>query len=303
MRQLVLFALLLGTGRFALAEASASAPPAAPHAARFPRESLLLGAHRGGRDLWPENTLVAFTEAAKRWPSVLLEGDIRRSADGHAVLIHDAMVDRTTDGVGLVAEKTLAELKALDAGYRFTHDEGQTFPYRGQGVTIPTLAEVIAAVPKHLFLIELKDGAELAETVITVLRETHAASRFLIASFDAACMQKIRTLAPEIATCYDSANALAMLQALRSGDWDAYTPTDTILSISRNLEERFLVTPEEIAKIRAKGILYQCFTINDPEEMSRRLQIGVDSILTDKPDTLAEIIAEYQAAHRSSETK
>lgn len=303
MRQLALFIAVLGTGNLVFADACAPAPETEAHADRFPRESLLLGAHRGGRDLWPENTLLAFTEAAKRWPNVLLEGDIRRSADEHAVLIHDAMVDRTTDGAGLVAGKTLAELKTLDAGYRFTHDDGQTFPYRGQSVTIPTLAEVIAAVPKHLFLIELKDGPELAQAVVNVLRETHAVNRFLIASFDTACMQKVRTLAPEIATCYDADNALAMLQALRSANWDAYTPTDTMLSISRDLESRFLITPEEIAKVRAKGILYQCFTINDAGEMRRRLQIGVDSILTDKPDVLAEIIAEHEAAQRPIETK
>ena len=112
--------------------------PARPEnaAARFPvfAKPMLLGAHRGGRALWPENTVVAFRACAERWPDILLEGDLHLTADGHVVVLHDATVDRTTDGAGPVAGMTLEQVKQLDAGYRFTPDDGATFPWRGKGV-------------------------------------------------------------------------------------------------------------------------------------------------------------------------
>jgi glycerophosphoryl diester phosphodiesterase len=85
-------------------------------------------AHRGGAEIAPENTLEGFREGLRVGAGVL-ELDVHTTADGHVVVIHDATVDRTTDSPGTVREMTLAELKRLDAGYRFTRDEGGTFPY------------------------------------------------------------------------------------------------------------------------------------------------------------------------------
>ncbi len=104
-------------------------------------------AHRGGSRLAPENTLAAFEHATSLGVDVL-EMDLRSSADGVVVAMHDDGVDRTTDGTGPVTGLTLADLKALDAGYRFSRDGGATFPHRGQGVSIPTLDEVLTAVDR-----------------------------------------------------------------------------------------------------------------------------------------------------------
>jgi glycerophosphoryl diester phosphodiesterase len=112
-------------------------------------------AHRGGSHLAPENTLAAFTLGA-RYGANALETDIQLTRDGEVVTIHDATVDRTTDGTGLVASSTLAELRRLDAGFRFTPDGGATYPMRGQGISIPTLAEVFAAFPTLRINIDLK---------------------------------------------------------------------------------------------------------------------------------------------------
>ncbi|MFN7955995.1 MAG: glycerophosphodiester phosphodiesterase family protein [bacterium] len=98
-------------------------------------------AHRGGAALFPENTLEAFRAAAARWPTAVIETDVRLTADGVPVLIHDPTVDRTTNGKGAVAAQPLAELARLDAAYRFSTDGDRTFPSRGRGVRIPTLEE------------------------------------------------------------------------------------------------------------------------------------------------------------------
>src|SRR5688572_18850985 len=119
----------------------------------------LLIAHRGGAGLMPENTLAAFISASDDWAADMIELDVHASADGHCVVIHDDTLERTTSGSGPVAARTLAQLKSLDAGYHFTRDGGRTFPFRGLGITIPTIEEVLERLPKMRLTIEVKTGA------------------------------------------------------------------------------------------------------------------------------------------------
>ena len=250
---------------------------------------MLLGAHRGGKGEWPENTVFAYSEAAKKYPDILLEGDLRLSQDGVVVVVHDATADRTTDGSGAVKDMTLAQLKALDAGYRFTPDEGKMFPFRGKGIVIPTLEEVLQAIPKNRFLLELKDGEGLAVKVTAILRKYKAGERILIASFKPELMAAMRKQMPEIATCYDRGGALALLSALRVGDWDAYKPTARMLSLPKHYVTQFKLTTEEFRRMQEKGVLVQVHTLNTIEEISHFMAMGVDSILTDYPGLLAQL--------------
>src|ERR1700752_3879311 len=103
----------------------------------------LVIAHRGNSAFFPENTLESFDQAVAIGADAL-EFDVRLSRDGRAVVIHDATLERTTNGAGEVAALTVDELQRLDAGYRFTHDGGRTFPFRGRGLTIPTLEMVLS---------------------------------------------------------------------------------------------------------------------------------------------------------------
>jgi len=113
--------------------------------------------HRGASGERPENTLPAFERALAQGARIL-ETDVHPTRDGVAVIFHDGELDRTTDGFGPIAARTLAELKELDAGYRFSPDGGASFPCRGRGTTIPTLAEAFAAFPDARFNIEVKEG-------------------------------------------------------------------------------------------------------------------------------------------------
>src|SRR5690348_16209850 len=116
----------------------------------------LFFAHRGGSALAPENTLVAY-EKGLSYGADALELDIHPTCDGEIVVIHDDTLDRTTDGSGRVSGFTLDDLRQFDAGYRFTPDSGATYPYRGQGVRIPTLAEVYERFSDARVNIEIKE--------------------------------------------------------------------------------------------------------------------------------------------------
>lgn len=270
----------------------ADAPASPAKRTPFLAKPFLIGVHRGGRALRPENTVEAYTHAAATWPDVLLEGDARLTKDGQVVLLHDADVDRTTNGTGSVASMTLAQIKELDAGYRFTPDNGNVFPYRGKGLTIPTLAEALVAAPQSRFLIELKPQPGIADAVARVLKEAHAEDRVAVASFIPAYMEQIRKEIPTLTCCYDLVEGTQLLWNLRQGDWNAYKPTADILAVDTEFIETLHITMDDLRAIQRKGIAVLVHTINDPKAMREFLDAGMDCILTDNPGLLAELIAQ-----------
>lgn len=294
--------ILTGMSQFLMMARADEAGASTPNAKPFFKKPFLLGAHRGGKSLWPENTVLAFEKAAARFPGILLETDARFTADGAVVLMHDATVDRTTDGTGNLSSLTLEQVKAFDAGYRFSPDQGVSFPYRGQGIRVPTLAEALNGLPGSRFLVEFKGDPALADAGIAIIREAHALDRVLIASFVPETMARVRTLAPDVATCYDFTDGAALLAALRGDGWTDYRPADDVLSLDEGMVSQFKITPEEVYKVRQKGILFQIHTINDRADMTKVLNWGADSILTDRPDLLAEVLA-ARATRSTTETK
>lgn len=257
------------------------------------RGPIVVGAHRGGAAICPENTLVGFRAIYEAWPDMLIEADARLSLDGQVVLIHDERVDRTTDGGGLVAEKSASDLRTLDAGSRFTADGGVTYPYRGRGVVIPTLKETLAALPTARFMIELKDVPGIADAVVKVITDARAENRVLLASYQPGPMIRVRELSPHIATAYDLVNGAQLLLQLRSANWDSYEPVASVLSVDIETFEQVKLTADEIAKIRNKGILFQVHTINDKAKMIELFKLGVDGLLSDMPNVLVVAFNEY----------
>ena len=160
----------------------------------------LLFAHRGGSTLAPENTIAAFANGV-RFGADALELDVRLTADNQVVVFHDETLERTTNGSGKVRDHTLAELKQLDAGYHFSTDDGATYPFRDQGVTIPTLAEVYVDFPAHQINVDIKDPLlEAAERLDEVIEEAGATDRTIVGSFHSDILTHFRSLAPAVAT-------------------------------------------------------------------------------------------------------
>jgi len=257
----------------------------------FFEKPLVLGAHRGGAACWPENTLEAFRQASARWPDILLESDAHLTADGHLVLLHDGDVERTTQGKGRVRDLTLAQIKELDAGYRFTCDGGATYPYRGKGLTIPTFEEVLTALPQVRFLIEMKPQGDTVGAMVALLRKANALDRVALASLNPLAMAALQRLEPRAIRCYDLLSGMTLLGRLRGPDWASYEPAAEVLAIDEDMIKGFHIQPEELRAVRDKGIVVLVHTVNHADAMRRYIDIGLDSILTDHPDILAGVLA------------
>lgn len=250
----------------------------------------LVIAHRGGAALWPENTLYAFERAAALGADVI-ETDVRLTADGALVLVHDETVARTTDGAGRVSELTLAELKRLDAGHRFTPDGGRTFPFRGRGLTVPTLAEAFALPGALRFNVEPKDDSpRLVTALCAAVREQRMAERVVVAAFRHATLEQFRRECPEVATSASASEASHFLALYKAGLAASYSPPMHALQVPEYAGALHVLTREFVEAAHARNLHVHAWTVNTAEDMRRLLDLGVDGIMTDHPDRLLEIL-------------
>jgi glycerophosphoryl diester phosphodiesterase len=278
-------------------------------------DTFLHFAHQGGGLLAPENTLVAFALGATYEPDAL-ELDIQVARDGHIVVIHDPTVDRTTNGHGLVSSFPLAELRRLDAGYHFTPDRGQTYPFRGQGVAIPTLREVFERFPTKVINIDLKEPAPgKEERLWRTIQEARAADRVIVGSFVCASLRRFRRLTGEtVATSACPREVLAFVLLARSRTMSrgihaarVWRPCYHALQVPEVRRGLRLVTPATIRVAHQLGIQVHVWTINECPDMERLLDWGVDGMMTDRPDRLAAVLRERRlraaSAHRRTNVR
>ncbi len=284
LRHLLFFVLVCS---FAVPLAQAEPLPDKP----FFDEPFLFGVHRGGAKWRPESTLKTFQEAAKTWPGIVLESDVRMTSDGVVVLHHDAKVDRTTNGEGAVADLTWEYVQSLDAGYNFTNDGGETFPYRGKGYRIPKLDDVLQALPESRFLIEFKDQPGIADAAVAIMQQAKAVDRILVASFNPDHMERAESLEPRLATCFDSNSRPRLVETLRNGDWANYEPEDDVFILNYARIDRYGITVEDFPRIQAKGIPIIVYTMDKPDVIGQAIAEGVNGMLTDRPDVMGSVLA------------
>ncbi|NNE19658.1 MAG: glycerophosphodiester phosphodiesterase, partial [Myxococcales bacterium] len=157
-------------------------------------------AHRGGRRIRPEHTLLAYDQALQDGADIL-ELDVHETSDGMLVVIHDDTVDRTTDCTGLIKEMTFADIRNCDAGYEFSNDDGQTYPYRGMGLVVPTMDEVFDRYPDTPFIIEVKQSdPSIVDHFVEVIREYGVEDKMTGSAFADSLLSELRAAAPEIPT-------------------------------------------------------------------------------------------------------
>ena len=254
----------------------------------------LVFAHRGGGGLFPENTIEAFEYSVDLGVDVL-ELDIHSTSDGKLVVLHDRTVDRTTNGQGNVSDLTLEELKKLDAGYKFTTDGGQTFPFRGRGITIPTLEEVFAAFPTMTFNIEPKQQTpSITKPLCSILREKNATGNVIVGSFRQEVLDEFRAECSEVATSASPAEASQFLAYYKTGIAASYTPPMQALQVPENVGYLNVVSKDFVEAAHKLNLKVHVWTINKPEDMQRLLDIGVDGIMTDYPDRLLNLLNNRQ---------
>jgi len=238
------------------------------------RDLVAVTAHRGSALAAPENTLPAIEQAIADGAD-FVELDVRQTRDGHLVLSHDKDFLRTAGIAANVWDMTLAEVRRLDVGSHFHPSYANT--------RVPTLTEAIEILRGRARLyLEVKTAAatpDLVDRVLDTLREQRFLDRTLLASLDAAALRTARRLEPRLRTsllvhtAIGAASEPVSAQALRVGSLDAAT----------------------VQRLRSRGQEVHVWTVNDPRTMARCLYLGVDNIITDRPDLLVSLLGSRAA--------
>ncbi|MGH2807109.1 MAG: glycerophosphodiester phosphodiesterase [Actinomycetota bacterium] len=291
----------------------------------WPERRVLNIAHQGGEIEAPSNTLFAFKTATEKGADVL-ELDVHATADRELVVIHDATVNRTTDGSGRIDEMTLEQVKARDAAYWFVPDCGtchdapdEAYAYRGfatserpipdelaafepNDFTIPTLREVLEIFPKDFINIEIKATApettpyerELADLLAEFGRTTDT----IVVSFLDHAVEAFKTFAPDVSTATGTAETGAFWASTQGPLPGAPTVRHHALQVPIEFNGVTVVTPDFITDAHNSGYAVHVWTINDAETMRWLIAYGVDGIMTDRPTLLEEIVGEMHVKYK-----
>jgi glycerophosphoryl diester phosphodiesterase len=233
----------------------------------------LVFAHRGGSKIGPENTITAFDGGLAAGADGL-ELDVHLSRDGVVCVHHDRLLDRTTRATGPIAERTAAELAEVD---------------------VPMLREVLARYPRTPLIIELKQaGPLLASAVVDEVRRAGASDHVCLGSFSVAALRVARAKAPDIAT---SAGRFEVRMALYRS-WIRLSPGRVpyrafqVPEMSGNTR---VVSPRFVALAHRIGLPVQVWTVDEPADIRRLLDWGVDGIISDRPDVAFQVVREWTA--------
>lgn len=251
-------------------------------------------AHRGGGALGPENTIAAFDRGLAAGADGL-ELDIRLSADGIAVVCHDETLDRTTDASGAVSARTVAELARVDAGYRFADASGR-HPFRGQGVGIPTLRDVLARYPDIPLIVEMKpDTEEMGRALAAEVVAAGAVDRVCAAGYGSRSLAAARRAVPDMAS---SASRLEVRLALyRSwAGWPAKRTPYRGYQVPEHAGNLRVVSRRFIRHAHRAGLEVQLWTIDEAADMRRLLGWGVDALISNRPDLAVSIRNQFVSA-------
>ena len=282
MRALVVW-LPLGALALAPALALALGPVLGGTAAAQPAPATLLAAHRGGAQLWPENSLLAFRNATALGADYL-ELDVHETRDGELVVIHDPTLDRTTTGAGPVRARARAELRAL------------RLKDRAGAVTdepLPTLDEVVrlGAEGKRQLLLEIKVDEQggrypqIEEKVLAILDRHAMAERAVVMAFEEPTWRRVRELRPAI-----RAGALYSGRSLQG------RPLGDALEACQRAGVAFvglqhaLITPAVVAQSRRAGLSLGAWTVNDRDALTRVIALGPAIVISDRPDVARELL-------------
>lgn len=248
----------------------------------FHRSEPVIIAHRGSRLLWPENTMTGFGEAAG-YGAKFIETDLRVSADGILHCFHDAFLDRTTDGSGPIGSRSARDLQLLDAGYH--HRIGNAYPFRGQGVGVPTFASVLEAFPDFGFVVDIKNDG-VVEPLARMIKDRQLANRLIVGSFSTDRLFRLREICgKKVATSTGPAETVKAIAAGRVGARvDPFGSTTVALQVPVSWYGVPVVTDQLIEVAHRFGKLVHVWTINQVQEMKRLLDLGVDGVITDRVD-------------------
>ncbi len=242
-------------------------------------------AHRGSRHLWPENTMESFGGAVDLGYR-FLETDIHVTADDIVVCFHDDTVDRTTDGSGAVRSMSFDQLAVLDAGFR--HQLDLRYPFRGNDVRVPTLEEAVTSFPEASFIVDLK-GEGIVGPLAALIERLSLHDRLIVGSFSDRRLEEFR-VASGGRVPISSGPILSRRWLLSSRVGRAPGGHASVLQLPVQTRGVRVVDRRLVDTAHERGLQVHVWTVNDPGEMESLLEIGVDGIITDRPDLLKEVL-------------
>ena len=260
-------------------------------------EEFRVVAYRGGASERPENTLEAFEHAAALSPSLVMEMDIRRTADGVLVAAHDADVMRTTGAVGSVSALKYAALRELDAGFAF--ERAGQFPYRGKSLRVPRVEEVLASFPRHCFVLDVHDRhPSIASDIASLVQQQGAASRVVIASEISSVIQAIRRQHPDWLFGGTAGQLLArvLLSRVRLDVWAPRT--GGVLMIPETHHSLNVLSLRLVEQAHRRGERVWVWVVERTHDLRRLRALGVDGVFTGQPSAFTSACSELEVSPR-----
>ncbi len=267
----------------------------------LPRNSLaneygvVVMAHRGGSGLWPENTMLAFRKAVALGVDAL-EIDIHSTADGVLVVSHDPDVDRVTNGKGRINDMTFAALQELDAGYWWTADQGKTYPYRGQGITIPAVEELFQTFPEMWINVDIKQSQPaIVRPFADLIRRYNMSDKMMVGSFAGHTVAEFRRACPEVAAAASANEARLLFGLSVVGLEKLYRGRAQAMQLPEYEGRIHVITPRFVAAAHRVGTAVHVWTVDEEADMRRLIDLGVDGLMTDYPDRLLRVLGRLAA--------
>lgn len=245
-------------------------------------------AHRGGAGDAPENTIEAF-EIAHALGYRYIETDVHLTRDGVLVAFHDDRLDRVTDRSGAICDLAIADVEAADAGHTFSPDDGGSFPFRGRGLRVPRLTEILGRWPDARVNIDTKSDA-CVEPLARLLDDLRAWDRVCIGSFSDRRLSRIRALSGRRACTSMGPRAVATVRlAAATGSMPRLGADCIQVPISQGRIR--IVTRRFVDAAHRAGLRVHVWTINSESTINELLEIGVDGIMTDRLRVLQSVFA------------
>ena len=245
-------------------------------------------AHRGGAGEAPENTLAAF-EIAVGLGYGYFETDAHLTRDGVLVAFHDDKLDRVTDRSGAIAELAIAEVESADAGFSFSTDGGRSFPFRGCGIRVPRLEELLVRWPEVRINVDPKADACIGP-LAALLDRCSAWERVCIGSFSDRRLVRIRALGRGRACTSMGPAAVALARLAAASGRIPHLGADCLQVPLRRGAIR-IVTKRFVEAAHRSGLPVHVWTIDDEATIEALLDLGADGIMTDRLKLLAEVFA------------
>ena len=253
----------------------------------FTRPLPRLFGHRGAAGIAPENTMASFRRAFEDGADYF-ELDVHATRDGVVVVIHDPTLERTTNGAGAVRDLTFAELERFDAGFRFVH--GGSYAFRGQGVRVPALEELLEEFPEVPLNIEIKQAEPPIEpAVVSLLERKGALERVVLAAEDDS---DHKTHSRTRAGRGDERlvrRGSGFLRTLLRRSFRGICARGPRTADPGPLRRHRSVSPETLAAARRFGLEVHVWTVNEESEIERLLRLGVDGVMSDFPSRLVAV--------------